>query len=67
MNIAVFYLLGYRGEDNQLYEAVFKTLEAVRKIGLNTVGLPAISSGVFGFPLSAACKTIVEAIKYVIY
>ena len=52
-----------RGDvENQLYEAVYASLEAVAQADLQSVGIPAISSGVFGFPLAVACRNIIEAI-----
>ena len=42
---------------------MYASLEAVGKLRLQSVGVPAISSGVFGFPVAVACRNIIDAIS----
>ena len=44
-----------------LYDAVDNSLKEADKLNLKSIALPAISSGVYGFPLDLCAKTIVEA------
>ena len=48
--------------ENELYEAAYAALEGVASQNLRSVGIPAISSGVYGFPIIVACRNIIEAI-----
>ena len=54
---------GHGDVEKQLYESVHASLEAVGKRQLQSVGIPAISSGVFGFPVAVACRNIIQAIS----
>ena len=51
-----------KGEDNaaRLREAVRAALDSSAEIGAKTVAMPAISAGVFGYPLGAAAELIVS-------
>ncbi|XP_072026437.1 protein mono-ADP-ribosyltransferase PARP14-like [Amphiura filiformis] len=48
-------------EEDQLHDSVTNVLRAGRSRKLTSISIPAISSGVFGFPLDLCAKTIVEA------
>jgi putative ATPase len=52
-------------QDNEslLAIAVTAALDAAEAAGARTVALPAISAGIFGYPLAAACRVIVEAAR----
>ena len=53
---------GKSNEKNQLYDAVYESLKAADDAKCQTIALPAISSGIYGFPLQLCCEVIVEAI-----
>lgn len=62
----VIHVVGPRyreGQDNEglLHEAVTAALNAAAVSGCRTVALPAISTGIFGYPRAEACQIIVEA------
>jgi O-acetyl-ADP-ribose deacetylase (regulator of RNase III) len=53
------------GQDNEslLAIAVTAALDAAEELGAASVALPAISAGIFGYPLADACMVIVEACR----
>ena len=53
---------GNRNEDNDLYDTVYNCLEEACRLGLTSIGLPAISAGIFGFPIKESAKITVEAV-----
>jgi len=53
---------GTRGEEQQLAEAIRNTLEAARAQGYERIAMPAISTGIFGFPKERAAPIFWEAI-----
>ena len=48
----------------QLFDATYAALGEVKRLGMKSVGIPAISTGVYSFPLQIACNIIVEAVRY---
>jgi len=42
---------GLKNEANVLYETVYNVLAESERLSLTSVAMPAISTGVFGFPL----------------
>ena len=54
---------GNSGEEMLLASAVLQALRRAEDIGATSVALPAISSGVFGFPLESAAEISVAAAK----
>ncbi|XP_033116466.1 protein mono-ADP-ribosyltransferase PARP14-like [Anneissia japonica] len=46
-----------------LMEAVTCAYEEAEKLGLASIGMPAISSGIYGYPLTPCTQTILEATK----
>ncbi len=54
---------GNHGEDELLEKAVISSLEIANGYGLRSVSLPAISTGIFGFPKDRASRIIVKAIE----
>ncbi|MEX0880033.1 MAG: macro domain-containing protein [Thermoanaerobaculia bacterium] len=54
---------GTYGEEMLLASAVLQALRRAEDIGATSVALPAISSGVFGFPLESAAEISVAAAK----
>lgn len=53
---------GSVNEDGELYDAIYNCLKKATEHKCTSVALPAVSSGIFGFPLARCCKTITEAI-----
>jgi len=54
---------GHMGEKNLLYETVFNVLEEANKQQFTSVALPAISTGIYGFPLQLATSVFLDAVK----
>ena len=50
-------------EQAKLRQAVLASLELADRQGLKTIALPAISTGIFGFPLDLAAETILKSIQ----
>ncbi|XP_067656555.1 protein mono-ADP-ribosyltransferase PARP14-like isoform X2 [Haliotis asinina] len=54
---------GHHGEEGDLKDAIMLSLEHTDRNGYKSIALPALSSGIFGYPLNLATRHIVEAIK----
>ncbi len=55
---------GRQGEEDILYDCVYaNVLTLARMEHLSTVAIPAISAGVFGFPVDKSAVCIVDAIR----
>ncbi len=54
---------GEGDEDNKLKRAVASALKRGEEKGISSIALPAISTGIFGFPKEKGCKIIVEKVK----
>ena len=54
---------GNYNEEKTLHDAVYESLLAAGKHRLSSVALPALGSGIFGYPLDKCTKTIVSAVK----
>lgn len=59
---AVGPVWGSGGEDKKLALAVRSALELARSHGCASVALPAISSGIFGFPKARCARIILETV-----
>lgn len=59
---AVGPVWGEGDEDRKLETAVRSALEAANALGLASLGLPAISTGIFGFPKERAAPITLDAI-----
>jgi len=58
--------MGEGDEDNKLKKAVLSSLKLASEKGLKSISLPAISSGIFGFPKDRCAAILVkEALNYV--
>lgn len=58
--------MGEGDEDNKLRKAVLSSLKLASEKGLKSISLPAISSGIFGFPKERCAAILVkEALNYV--
>jgi len=60
---AVGPVWGDGDEDAKLEAAVRGSLEAAGQAGLSSIALPAISTGIFGFPRRRAARIIFQAIR----
>ena len=54
---------GSRSEENNLYDAIYESMLAAEQCGLSSIALPALSSGVFGYPIEKSTKVILTALK----
>lgn len=59
---AVGPVWGEGDEDAKLASAVSGSLETAQRLGLASLALPAISTGIYGFPKERAAQVIVKAI-----
>jgi O-acetyl-ADP-ribose deacetylase (regulator of RNase III) len=63
---AVGPMWGEGDEDNKLRTAVYRALRVADQNGMRSVAMPAISTGVFGFPMTRAAEIILDTIvRYV--
>jgi O-acetyl-ADP-ribose deacetylase (regulator of RNase III) len=60
---AVGPIWGSGDEDNKLAAAVTGSLRLSDELNLKSIALPAISTGIYGFPKDPAARVIFEAIK----
>jgi O-acetyl-ADP-ribose deacetylase (regulator of RNase III) len=54
---------GDRGEAELLSSAYVSALDEAARIGARTVAFPALSTGIYGYPLEAATAVAVEAVR----
>lgn len=54
---------GHKNEKNLLYDTVFNVLEEAEHRGFTSVALPAISTGLYRFPLQPATMIVMDAVK----
>jgi len=54
---------GHNNEKNLLYETVFNVFEEAEHRGFTSIALPAISTGIYRFPVQLATTVILDAIK----
>ncbi len=55
--------MGEGDEDNKLKNAVVNTLKLASEKGFRSISMPAISSGIFGFPKDRCAKILIEETK----
>jgi O-acetyl-ADP-ribose deacetylase (regulator of RNase III) len=60
---AVGPVWGDGNEDQKLADAVQGSLRLAERLGLNSIALPAISTGIFGFPKDRAAQVIFDAVR----
>ena len=60
---AVGPVWGEGGEDGKLAAAVRGSLDVAEELGLGSLALPAISTGIFGFPRPRAARVILDALR----
>jgi O-acetyl-ADP-ribose deacetylase (regulator of RNase III) len=54
---------GGQGEEEELASAYRSALQRAREVGARTVAFPAISTGIYGYPLGAATAVAVAAVR----
>ncbi len=54
---------GHSGEADQLASAYRRSLELAREHGMTSIAFPAISTGIFGYPLRAATQVAVTTVQ----
>ena len=54
---------GSRGEADLLASAYVSALDEASRVGARTIAFPAISTGIYGYPLDAATAVAVEAVR----
>jgi len=54
---------GYAGEPDELASAYRRSLELAEEHSLESIAFPAISTGIFGYPLSAATHIAVTTVR----
>lgn len=54
---------GESGEDDLLADAIRRSLELAEDLGCESIALPAISSGIYGFPKLRAAEIIIRTIR----
>jgi len=60
---AVGPIWGEGQEDEKLASAVAGALALADRLGLSSIALPAISTGIFGFPMERAARVILQALR----
>ncbi len=55
--------MGEGDEDNKLKDAVINSLKLASEHGLKSISMPAVSSGIFGFPKDRCAKILVSGAK----
>ena len=59
---AVGPVWGDGDEDAKLYDAIYGSLRVADELKLTSIAMPAISTGIFGFPKDRAARVILKAI-----
>ena len=54
---------GQNNEASELYDATYGSLQVAEDSGLSSVAFPALSCGIFGYPVKQATETIITALK----
>nr|KAG5693840.1 hypothetical protein BaRGS_004448 [Batillaria attramentaria] len=57
------YKGGFSGEEDILFDTILKCLETANSSSYASIALPAISTGIFHYPVQEATSVIVEAVK----
>jgi len=60
---AVGPMMGEGEEDNKLKNATINSLAVAEENNLRTIAFPAISTGIFGYPLDRCAKIMIQSVK----
>jgi len=55
--------MGEGNEDNKLKNATLNSLKLIDKRNLKSIAFPAISTGIFGYPIERCAKNMISAVK----
>jgi len=55
--------MGEGDEDTKLKSATVESLNRAAELGLDSIALPAISTGIFGYPMDRCAKVMTRAVK----
>ena len=61
--VGPIYRGGEQGEAKMLASAYQRSLQVARENGIRTIAFPSISTGVYSYPLDAAARVAVKAVK----
>lgn len=61
--VGPIYRGGEQGEAKMLASAYQRSLEVAKENGIRTIAFPSISTGVYSYPLEAAARVAVKAVK----
>ncbi|KAL8567911.1 hypothetical protein ACOMHN_059033 [Nucella lapillus] len=61
--VGPMYKGGYSGEQDCLFDTVMMCLRTANDSSLSSIAIPAISTGIFGYPAKESTKIISEAVK----
>ncbi|KAK7479356.1 hypothetical protein BaRGS_00029434 [Batillaria attramentaria] len=61
--VGPMYKGGFSGEEDILFDTILKCLETANSSSYASIALPAISTGIFHYPVQEATSVIVEAVK----
>ncbi|NIA30505.1 MAG: hypothetical protein GWP06_11415, partial [Actinobacteria bacterium] len=59
---AVGPIMGSGDEDNKLKSATLSALQLAKKYGLKSIAFPAISTGIFGYPVERCANVMIKAV-----
>ena len=54
---------GNNGEEDKLFQAVYNALLRAHELGIESIAMPAISMGIFGFPKDKGTRIMLKAIE----
>jgi len=54
---------GNHGEPQKLQSAIWNSLKAANSLKLNSIAIPAVSSGIFGYPKDECAKVVINTCK----
>jgi O-acetyl-ADP-ribose deacetylase (regulator of RNase III) len=54
--------MGEGGEEEKLYDAISNSLKIAHEKGLTSIAIPAISTGIFGYPVTRCAKIMKKAL-----